>query len=1057
MKQRWSKLILRAVVLLLIAPVLGGLWLISTEAGLHWSFQYARSYLPGDIIIEKLEGSLLGSITATNLRYQQNQTQIEAAALKLEWLPVALLVGKFDISRLLVDSLNVIQTNAPTREGANNEDSTLPTIQLPWRIALKNLLVNNFSYTQADTHLVLKQIKLDATSLFDQVDIESLTLVGDSYSVSLKGSLKPEQRYAHKLDILWHARIAATELNGNGQITGTIDALNIQQQVHGPLALTLNADVHDLHKQLSWQAEANIISIEPGRLWPEWPGQLQGKLTSKGRLERGQLIADADISQLTGKLRGFPVSLHSQLRWHDSGLDITQFDLRSGTARVDAQGRIASSLKLDWTIAATHLSELYPQATGQLQARGKFGGTPAIPILQSTFNGKDLGLADYRIGSLDGSVGIDLFRWQHVNVTLAAQALAVNDYAIESLIVNAKPQRVQAKAVMDGISVGIELQGKVESQGWRGHIEKADIKSAYFNNWQLTSPAALSIHPQSVTLETLCWQSQDGQLCATLTREAAAWRARLEMNKLPLLLLDPWLPRDLKLEGVANATTELQFHAPDQLLGKTHIELLPGIVSYPLLEGEREQWAYHGGMINVMLTQQGLEANTEIALHNGDHFQAQVTLPDANLMALNSRSQRLQAKAELRLRDPGLAEAIIPEIQDLKGEVALMFSAAGTLAQPRLNGHGHLLNGSLRLPRLGLTIEQLSLKGQSDGFEKLNFHLEARSGEGKLDVDGFTLLDRSAGWPTTITVKGDAFEISRIPEARVAASPDLQLHLQHRTIKISGSVHIPYARLQPKDTTTAVSVSDDAVIIGGKEPIEEKWSIQTKVRLTLGERVNFYGFGFEGRFTGSLLLEDTPGQLTRATGEIGTQEGRYRAYGQNLTVEHGRLLYTGGPLTNPGLDLRAVRHVGNITTGLKVKGSLSHPQIELFSNPSMGQTDALAYLILGRPFETASGKEGSLMAKAALALSLSGGDRLARTLGERFGLDEMRVESSDTGEQASLVIGRYLSPRLYVGYGVGLIESFNTINIRYQISDKWQLKGESGEHHGADILYTIEK
>jgi len=123
----------------------------------------------------------------------------------------------------------------------------------------------------------------------------------------------------------------------------------------------------------------------------------------------------------------------------------------------------------------------------------------------------------------------------------------------------------------------------------------------------------------------------------------------------------------------------------------------------------------------------------------------------------------------------------------------------------------------------------------------------------------------------------------------------------------------------------------------------------------------------------------------------------------------------------------------------------------------MGQTDALAYLLLGRPMESTSGEDGAMMAKAALALSLSGGDYLARTLGDRFGLDEMRVESSDTSEQASLVVGRYLSPKLYISYGVGLIETINTLTVRYTISEKWQLKAESGEYQGADLLYIFDR
>ena len=97
------------------------------------------------------------------------------------------------------------------------------------------------------------------------------------------------------------------------------------------------------------------------------------------------------------------------------------------------------------------------------------------------------------------------------------------------------------------------------------------------------------------------------------------------------------------------------------------------------------------------------------------------------------------------------------------------------------------------------------------------------------------------------------------------------------------------------------------------------------------------------------------------------------------------------------------------------------------------------------------------MAKAALALGVVGGDTMARSIGDRFGLDEMRVESDDTGDQASLVVGRYLSPKVYVSYGVGLVESINTLNLRYHVSERWRLEASSGENHGADILYTIER
>ena len=98
-----------------------------------------------------------------------------------------------------------------------------------------------------------------------------------------------------------------------------------------------------------------------------------------------------------------------------------------------------------------------------------------------------------------------------------------------------------------------------------------------------------------------------------------------------------------------------------------------------------------------------------------------------------------------------------------------------------------------------------------------------------------------------------------------------------------------------------------------------------------------------------------------------------------------------------------------------------------------------------------------MMAEAALALGLAGGDSLARLVGDSFGLDEVRVESGNSGDQASLVVGRYLSPKLYVSYGVGLIDSINTLNLRYKLTERWQLEAESGEYQGADLLYSIER
>ena len=123
----------------------------------------------------------------------------------------------------------------------------------------------------------------------------------------------------------------------------------------------------------------------------------------------------------------------------------------------------------------------------------------------------------------------------------------------------------------------------------------------------------------------------------------------------------------------------------------------------------------------------------------------------------------------------------------------------------------------------------------------------------------------------------------------------------------------------------------------------------------------------------------------------------------------------------------------------------------------MTQSEALAYLVLGRPLGEASTTEGGQLARAASSLGIRGGDLLAKQLAGRFGLDDARIESEGELREAAFVAGRYLSPQLYVSYGIGLFDRASTWRARYLLSSKWTLQAETGETTGADLFFRIER
>ena len=286
------------------------------------------------------------------------------------------------------------------------------------------------------------------------------------------------------------------------------------------------------------------------------------------------------------------------------------------------------------------------------------------------------------------------------------------------------------------------------------------------------------------------------------------------------------------------------------------------------------------------------------------------------------------------------------------------------------------------------------------------------------------------------------------------ASPDLRFQLDDRRISVTGEVVIPEACIRPADTAGAVLVSADERIVQPETGpgVEERFAVTSDVRISLGDKVQVRAFGLSAAIEGAVRTRTTPQGGTTATGELEVAQGVYRAYGRELEVERGRLLFTGGSITDPGVDLRAQRELPGYTVGVVARGPLRRPQLTLFSEPSLPQAQIASMLIVGRSNIQSDAGE----ADEELSSTERGGALIAGQLGKYVGLDDVGLtEEEDVG--AELVLGKYLSPRLYVSYGISLVDEINTLKLRYTIGDRWVISAESGRETATDVEYRIEK
>src|SRR5439155_8613843 len=177
-------------------------------------------------------------------------------------------------------------------------------------------------------------------------------------------------------------------------------------------------------------------------------------------------------------------------------------------------------------------------------------------------------------------------------------------------------------------------------------------------------------------------------------------------------------------------------------------------------------------------------------------------------------------------------------------------------------------------------------------------------------------------------------------DGRLVVTPDVEIASVGDSMRVRGTVLVPSGFLHAATTgDQVVKPSRDVVLVTPAGEVDRRDpNLIAEVRVTLGNDVPLDIYGLKGRVEGGLLVLDHPGWPSSGTGELRITDGTYRAYGQNLQIERGRILFGGGPLKNPGLDVRATRTAGDGTVaGFEVRGSVEAPKLTVISDPPMSQ------------------------------------------------------------------------------------------------------------------------
>jgi translocation and assembly module TamB len=880
-----------------------------------------------------------------------------------------------------------------------------------------------------------------------------------------------------------YARLLATALGGRvaASFDGSTETVNAQL-AQGPLSIHIDAErrgpnieVRNAHLaarggrveangrlalagDMPVTARAVFNGFDPSE-WGNYPAaSVNGTLDLEGALARRS--GELSFALTKSRFRSATASGKGSARVTDQRIESADVVLEVGANRLSAHGAFGGpGDTLAISLAAPRLAELEPRTQGRVDAHATMSGSWQAPQISFTASGVDVRLSEaLAIGTFGASgaggwspgaplqidaEGSDMrFR----GVTSERVALQVKGTSAQHAIdVTAKSKTADFAARLVG--------GWRAGHGWVGTLAKLDNRGAL--PISLESPASLEVAPTRAEIAAMTLRVGGGHIALGATHVApgnvttsgdfeampAALLVALagagDLVDSTLLLGGSWrLAATPRLNGsirVARESGDLVFRTdPKVALGLSKLELDGSVVD------ERAT-----GRLSAQGTEILIDARGE-ALPVGAG-------PAAGL-ALDSP---ISLSAQLDVPSLAPIAALLRTRANLDGRVRAQLTAAGTLGKPVWKGRVDADDVRIQSPPIGIDWHDGKLRAEIAENAVRVTELSIAGGAGRLTAEGLATRtgDERSG---RVSWRAERFAALNRPDRNLTLSGSGTVVGEARQVTLRGTLRADSGHFE-FDPQGTLELGDDVVIAGRQSRQtaasqgERRLPVVVDFDLDMGDDLTVRGAGLDAQLVGSLKVHSLPTGQVLGDGVIRTRRGTFRAYGQRLVIERGRLIFD-GPIENPALDVAAWRRNQAVEAGVEVKGPLRAPLIRVVSNPSVTESEQLAWLVLGHPAESGSQTDYAALQIAASALLGAASGKSQQSFANMVGLDEIGIASDRTGGQA-VTVGKRLSDRIFVSYEQSINAALAVLRLEYALTRRLSARAETGTRSGMDIFY----
>nr|WP_240191949.1 translocation/assembly module TamB domain-containing protein [Desulforhopalus vacuolatus] len=1001
----------------------------------------------------RLEGDFNGNadkIDLSDMRLQQGESQVTAESIWLYWKEGFAWRG--DLHGKKIDPQLIVSQLAGRLDG-----------RFETRLKTSGKILN---------HLVVGEVNI--AELDGEIDNQPVWLSGDI-------QLDNESVSSDKL------------LLRSGEMDG--------EAVVGPARFTWEGDG-------GWQGKILLKKFNPGFFSPLFEGTVDGELESSGQLSSSstpsEKSADGDhrrslqtklrLKELSGTIHGNKLSGSGEISFANGVLLTDGFSLALGRSQLHlARGNVATDsesgkLRLKGSFSSPDIGDFLPRAQGSLQLSMDGSGTLARPEIQAKFSGRGLSRDEFFLGSVDGNIRLEGVEKSLVSGTLRAMELKNGRNRIGGLdadLTGRVDSHTLSVRLTEGnfgessFSSSLSVKGgySLAEKRWKGVLNGGRLElpqEKVLPRLIQQDEAQLSLGREGVSLSSFCLTGAPGELCISGEVDSGRekvqagevqgprWQTSLDIAKLdlgilskgrnPLLLLTGLLSGTAQFSGTGSVPQNGQFALE---LPRAKLEFNDGMADGEtfVLDNTRFDGSFTAGELR-------LAGNSDVGNNglftfnvNADGIDDIGTLPKLATLPLSGTLSLSNLKVDM-------LGALLPEGQPV-GRLYAEFDLSGTARDPMLKGDARL-DGSVGVLSRGIVLTDVGFSVSADR-NSMRMDGRARSGRGEVKVGG--RLEYQPVFFGMFAITGKDFTAVSQPEYTFEVNPDLHFQFNAKGGRLSGKVAVASGEVDLNNFTPSVSASEDVVLVNKNGAEKTGWPISLDVDVALQDAVKVKGYGLSGMLSGNLVVHREPEDVFTGKGLLQLKKAKISMYGRTLDITRGNITFSGGPIDNPGIDVRAQKTMTDeqtlgegYTVGIDVSGLVQSLQYHLFSSPSMTETEILSYLILGHSLAGAESGDESLLVTVADKLGLAGGSLLFGDLGSIFSIDDVHLEGSASKENISLVVGKRLSRDVYVGYDVNMFSQVGEFWIRYNMKHGFSVETHSSsESTGADILFSFEK